>query len=142
MEPVRRRWWNGAGGWLLLALVLMLAWQRSQDLRALIRDAAPTRGLLRSNDDFYATPLVLGDELPILRSLRSASAPGTPVALTGDGPHAERRQRFWIALLPEHPIASDAPLLICPVPCGTPEDEVVARGREFVLLRRAIAGAR
>jgi hypothetical protein len=139
MEPVQRRWGSGAGAWLLLALALGLAWQRGADLRALIRDAAPTRGLLRGDDDFFATPLVLGDELPILSHVRRELAPGTAVALSGDGEHEERRQRFWIALLPEYPIASDARWLICPAPCGAPGDEIVARGRAFVLLRRAEA---
>lgn len=140
MEPVDRRWDREAGAWLLLALVLALAWQRTQDLRALLRDAAPTRGVLHSDADFYATPVVLGDEIAILRHIRSALAPGTPVAVTGSGPFEERRQRFWIALLPEHPIASDAPWLVCPAPCGAPGDAVVARGRDFVLLRRAAPG--
>jgi hypothetical protein len=140
MEPVHRRWGSGAAAWLLLALVLALVWQRSGDLRSLLRDAAPTRGLLQSDDDFHATPLVLGDEVAILRHIRSALPPGTPVAVTGDGPFEERRQRFWIALLPEHPIASNAPWLVCPVPCGAPGDAVVARGRDFVLLRRAAPG--
>jgi hypothetical protein len=140
MEPVHRRWGSGAAAWLLLALVLALAWQHTGDLRTLLRDAAPTRGLLQSDDDFHATPLVLGDEVAILHHIQSTLPPGTPVAVSGSEPFEERRQRFWIALLPEHPIASDAPWLVCPAPCGAPGDAVVARGRDFVLLRRAAPG--
>lgn len=140
MEPVDRRSGREAGAWLLLALVLALACWNTRDLRALLRDTAPTHGALRSDDDFYATPLVLGEEVAILRRLESLPA-GTPVAVTGSGPYEERRQRFWLALLPEHPIASDAELLICPLPCGGPDDRVVARGQDFVLLSRARAEA-
>lgn len=132
-----RRSARGGGAWLLLAIVLALAWLRTQDLRALLHDTAPTRGALGNDDDFYAAPPVLGDEAPILRYLERRVPPGTPVAVTGDGPFEERRQRFWLALLPEHPIASDADLLICPLPCGGAGDRQVARGRDFALLQRA-----
>ena len=43
---------------------------------------------------------------------------------------------FWLALLPEFPIASRAEWAICPAPCAGPGDRVVAAGHEFVLVRR------
>ena len=140
MQAVARREARAVAAWLLLAAVAVLAWIRTQDLRALLRDVEPTRGALRSDSDFYATPLVLGDEVAILRHVESALAPGTPVAVEGSGRFEERRQRFWLALLPEHPIAADAEWRICPAPCGGEGDELAARGRDFVLLRREPAG--
>jgi hypothetical protein len=137
MQPPARRTRRELGAWLLLAAVVALAWLRSADLRALLHDSAPTRGALRSDDDFYAAPLMLGAEVAILHQLRGTLAPGTPVAVEGSGPFEERRQRFWLALLPEYPIASDAEWLLCPAPCGGEGDAVAARGGDFVLLRRA-----
>lgn len=139
MQSGERRGSRGVAAWLLLAAVVALAWLRTGDLRALLRDSAPTRGALRSDADFYATPLVLGEEVAILRHVESALAPGTPLAVEGSGPFEERRQRFWLALLPAHPITAGAEWLICPAPCGGPGDTLVARGRDFVLLRRAPA---
>ena len=140
MQPLERREARGTAAWLFLAAVIALAWLRTGDLRALLRDVAPTRGALQSDADFYATPLVLGEEVAILRYVERELAPGTPVAVEGDGPFEERRQRFWLALLPEHPIAADAQWRICPAPCGDADEAPVVRGREFALLRRASAG--
>lgn len=137
MQPIERRLRRGTGA-LLLAAVVALAWARTQDLRALLRDAAPTRGALQNDDAFYATPLVLGEEVAILRHIEGALAPGTAIAVEGSGPFEERRQRFWLALLPRYPIAGDAGWLVCPAPCGRAGDALVARGRDFVLLRRAL----
>ena len=139
MQAATRRAARGIASWLLLAAVAVLAWFRTQDLRALLRDVAPTRGALTSDADFYATPLVLGEEIAILREVERALAPGTPVAVEGGGRFEEKRQRFWLALLPEHPIAANAAWRICPAPCADDGGEVVVRGRDFVLLRRAPA---
>ena len=61
---------------------------------------------------------------------------GTAISVEPSEAHAERQQRFWLALLPEFPIASRAEWAICPAPCAGPGDRVVAAGHEFVLVRR------
>ena len=139
MQPAERRETRGWAAVLLLAAVAALAWLRTGDLRALLRDVAPTRGAVRSDAELYATPLVLGDETAILRHIARELAPGTPIAVEGSGAFEERRQRFWLALLPQHPIAADAAWRICPAPCAGEGDTVAVRGRDFVLLRRAEA---
>ena len=137
MQQPERRGSREIAAWLLLASIAALAWHSTGDLRALLRDTAPTRGALRSDADFYAAPPVLGDEVAILRQVERELAPGTPISVEGGGPYEERRQRFWLALLPEHPIAADADWRICPAPCDRAGDTVAARGRDFVLVRRA-----
>ena len=139
MQPERRET-RGWAAWLLLATVVALAWLRTGDLRALLRDSAPTRGAVTSDAAFYATPLVLGPEFEILRYVLRELAPGTPIAVEGSDAFEERRQRFWLALLPRHPIAESAGWRICPEPCAGDGESVAARGRDFVLLRRGAAG--
>lgn len=140
MQPAERRETRGWAAWLLLAAVVALAWLRTGDLRALLRDVAPTRGAVTSDAAFYATPLVLGDEFEILRFVETQLPPGTAIAVEGSGAFEERRQRFWLALLPRHPIAESAGWRICPEPCADDGESVAARGRDFVLLRRGAAG--
>ena len=80
---------------------------------------------------------ILERETPdILQRLQAEVPPGTPVSVTGTGRFVARAQRFWLALLPAYPIASNAELRICPIPCAEPGDEELERGGEFVLLRR------
>jgi hypothetical protein len=137
MQPPERRESFEIAAWLLLAVIAALAWRSTGDLRALVRDSAATRGELRSDADFYAAPPVLGDEVAILRHVERELEPGTPISVEGSGPYEERRQRFWLALLPQHPIAADAEWRICPAPCDGAGDTVAERGRDFVLLRRS-----
>lgn len=132
---------SGAGAWLALAGVAASAWLATADLRGLLAAVAPTRGLLHSEADFLRTPLVLAGEYPLYEQVRRELAPGTPISVEGEGAHEERKQRFWIALLPEYPISSRADWAICPAPCAGPEDHVVAAGAEFVLVRRGAGGA-
>lgn len=138
MQPEHRET-RGWAAWLLLAAVVALAWWRTGDLRALLRDSAPTRGVVTSDAVFYATPLVLGPEVEILRYALRELAPGTAIAVEGSGAFEERRQRFWLALLPQYPIAQDAAWRICPAPCAEAGDTVAVQGRDFVLLRRGAA---
>jgi hypothetical protein len=142
MQPTERRGSREIAAWLLLAVIAALAWHATGDLRALVHDTFATRGALRSDADFYAAPPVLGDEIAILRHVEREIAPGTPISVEGSGAYEERRQRFWLALLPEHPISADADWRICPAPCDGAGDTVAARGRDFVLLRRSRAEAR
>jgi hypothetical protein len=139
MQPAERRETRGWAAWLLLAAVVAGTTLRTADLRALLRDVAPTRGAVQSDADFYATPLVLGEEAAILHYTLRELAPGTAIAVEGSGAFEERRQRFWLALLPQHPIAGDAAWRICPAPCAGDGDTVAVQGRDFVLLRRAAA---
>lgn len=135
-EPLRARI-RGAAPWLVLGIVLALAWLATADLRQLLRDTGPTRGRLKSDADFYASPIVLGDQGPILRAVQELVPPGTPIAVEGEGDFEQMKQRFWLALLPTWPIAADAGWLLCPTPCGRPADTMVARGGQYVLLQRA-----
>ena len=137
MQPPERRGSREIAAWLLLAAIAALAWHAAGDLRALVRDTAATRGALRSDADFYAAPPVLGDEIAILRHVERELPPGTPISVEGRGAYEERRQRFWLALLPEHPIERDADWRICPAPCGGPGDTLAVQGRDFVLLHRS-----
>lgn len=130
---------SGAGAWLVLALVAASAWLASSDLRALLHAVAPTRGLVASEQDFLRTPLLLAGEYPLYERILSELPPGTPISVEGDERHVERQQRFWIALLPDFPIASRAEWAICPAPCAGPSDRVVATGMEFVLVQRGAA---
>jgi hypothetical protein len=128
---------RGAAAWLVLGVVLALAWIGTSEVRRLVRDTAPTRGRLETDAAFYASPIVLGDNAVILRALQENVPPGTPVSVEGDGGFVQTRQRFWLALLPTWPIAADAEWLLCPNPCGRPEDTLMAGGGQFSLLRRA-----
>jgi hypothetical protein len=130
---------SGAGAWLALAAVAAAAWLATADLRALLVAVAPTRGLVESFSDFLRTPLLLAGEYPLYEHVRRELAPGTPISVEGDGAHEERRQRFWIALLPDYPISPAAQWAICPAPCAGPGDRVVATGAEFVLVQRGAA---
>jgi hypothetical protein len=138
MQPEHRET-RGWAAWLLLAAVVTLAWLRTGDLRTLLRDSAPTRGVVTSDAVFYATPLVLGGDVEILRYVVRELAPGTVIAVEGSDAFEERRQRFWLALLPQYPIAQDAAWRICPAPCAGEGDTVAVQGRDFVLLRRGAA---
>jgi hypothetical protein len=102
-----------------------------------LEEARASRTAIHSNDDFLRAMGVLGPEFPLLRALRQARAPGTPVSLRMQGESVARGQRFWLALLPEYPIRQGADLVICPRPCAGPGDAVLARGREFELLDRS-----
>jgi hypothetical protein len=133
-RPRSRR---AAGAWLLLALVAALAAARGRDLAPALAEARASRDAIRSARDFERAMPVLGPEHPIADHLRSSVAPGTPVAVEGPGRFTARRQRFWIALLPDYPIASDAELLICPAPCAGHERSRLASGGEFWLVRRS-----
>ena len=123
---------------LVLAIVLtMVAW-RASDLATPIEVARMSRAELASDDDLYRSEPILGPEYPILARLRRDHPAGTRVAvpLAGAGTALTRGQRFWLALLPEYPIAGDAELVICPLPCREPGLTLVERGEEFGLLRR------
>ena len=134
----RPRSWRDASAWLLLALVGLLAVFRAQELAAPLAEARASRHAIRTERDFERAMAVLGPEHPIVDRLRTLAEPGTPVAVEGPGRFTARRQRFWIALLPDYPIRSDAQWVICPAPCRE-GDRVVARGEEFLLVRRRVA---
>ena len=121
----------------VLAGVVGLGFARSADLAGLTELARETRGAIDSDARFYAAPQVLGPEAPILEALLREQAPGTAVAIEARGDAVARAQRFWLALLPRHPIAADAALVVCPRPCARPGDRELARGAEFVLLDRS-----
>jgi hypothetical protein len=136
------------GGWalarvaplLVLALVAGLVALRASGLGSVLEVARLSRAELASDADVLRSEPVLGPESPILARLRSDYAPGTPIALPLSGASVTRGQRFWLALLPEYPIASDAELVICPLPCTEPGLVPVERGAEFGLMRRSPSG--
>jgi hypothetical protein len=133
----RCSFWRGASSWGLLALVVLLAATRALDLGEALAEARASRNAIRSDADFYRAMAVLGPEHPIAGHLHASVALGTPIALEGPGRFTARRQRFWIALLPDYPIASDAELVICPAPCVGPDDTLLVQGQEFQLVRRS-----
>jgi hypothetical protein len=132
--PAGLRDWIELG---VLAAIVGLGWVRSADLELLVASARATRSAVDSEADFYAAPQVLGPEAPILEALERDQPAGAAVAVEGHGESVARAQRFWLALLPRHPIVGDAALLVCPRPCARPGDVELARGREFVLLDRS-----
>jgi hypothetical protein len=128
---------RGAAAWLVLAAVLALAWIETSELRRLLRDTAPTRGQLATDSAFYASPILLGDNEVILRAVQEVVPRGEPIAVDGGDGFEQIKQRFWLALLPTWPIAADAEWLLCPNPCGRPEDTLMAGGGQYSLIRRA-----
>jgi hypothetical protein len=120
----------------------LLAATRALDLGGALAEARASRNVIRSDADFYRAMAVLGPEHPIADHLYAFVARGTPVAVEGPGRFTARRQRFWIALLPDYPIATDAQLVICPAPCAGPDDTLLAQGQEFQLVRRSMGSAR
>jgi len=126
---------------LVLAAVAALVALRASDLGPLLEVARLSRAELASDEDLFRSEPILGPESPILARLRSDHPPGTPVSLPLRGASVTRGQRFWIALLPEYPVASDAELVICALPCAEPGLELVERGSEFALMRRRAGGS-
>ena len=50
------------------------------------------------------------------------------------------RQRFWIALLPRHPIQGGSPLVLVARDRTEPGDEILEEGGRYLLVRRATKG--
>ncbi len=98
-------------------------------------------GIVRNDENFYMTNMLLGRDYPLLAHIRKAFPPGTMVAVTPCDrfryPNVlrGRRQRFWLALLPEYPIGPSK-LVICPQDQVRPTDKLIRRGYWFVLVRR------
>jgi hypothetical protein len=125
---------------LVLVLVAGLVALRASGLGLLLEVARLSRTELASDEDVLRSEPVLGPESPILARLRRDYAPGTPIALPLTSASVTRGQRFWLALLPEYPIASNAELVICPLPCAESGLVLVQRGAEFGLMRRSPSG--
>ena len=127
-----------AGGWdwLVLGAVVALGVAQTADVREAARVAAGFAPLVRTDEDFHRSPAGLGAEYAVVESLRRERPPGTRVALPGDSTLDASRKRFWLALLPEYPIAGDAALVICERPCARPGDALLGRGDRFELRER------
>jgi hypothetical protein len=129
------------GPLLILGLVAGLIALRASNLGPLVEIARLSRAELANDEDLFRSEPILGPESPILARLRSEVAPGTPISLPlRRDASVTRGQRFWLALLPEYPIASDAELVICPLPCAEPGLDPVEQGSEFALMRRTPSG--
>ena len=94
-----------------------------------------SREAIASDDDFLRAAAVVGPEYPVYRALVDDHPAGTPVAIESTPETNTRAQRFWLAVLPRHPIRADASLVLCATPCRA-GDELLARGYEFSLVRR------
>jgi hypothetical protein len=126
---------------LVLGLVAGFIVLRASSLGPLLEVARASRAELASDEDLFRSEPILGPESPILARLRSEVAPGTPISLPlRRGASITRGQRFWLALLPEYPIASHAELVICPLPCAEAGLDPIERGSEFALMRRSPSG--
>jgi hypothetical protein len=119
---------------LLLLVLLAFVYAATGELRE--RVAFASRTPLRSDADLYRAPVVLADEYPLLEWIRANVPAGTEIAVPWDERFPLRIQRFWLALLPAYPIASDAGLSVCPRSCVGPDDVVLAQANEFVLVDR------
>ena len=77
--------------------------------------------------------------MPILDAERAQLPRGASIAVTGEGSaeHVGRRQRFWLALLPDYRVTRDAETEICPRACAADAAEVLVEGASFVWIRRA-----
>ena len=122
--------------WLLLAVVVVSIGLHGGDVVRQIREARASRGAIQSEDDFYRAAAVVGPEQPLVNEIRATLPTGTPIAVEGDGRFTARRQRFWIALLPDYPVSATAEYAICPAPCAQEGDRLLRRAYEFELVRR------
>jgi hypothetical protein len=125
---------------LVLALVVALVAVRATGLERRFQVARMSEAELQSDEDLLRSEPVLGPEFPILAWLEREHPRGARVSLALSGAAVTRGERFWLALLPRYPIASDADLVICWLPCNDPELSLVARGESFALMRRVATG--
>lgn len=124
--------------WLGLAVGVALIGLRAEPLRDKLDEARASQGVVTDDRAFYRANAVLGPEAPILEAVRTQLPRGASIRVTGEG-SAElvgRRQRFWLALLPDYRVTGDAETEICPRACAQGALEVLAEGASFVWVRR------
>ncbi len=128
-------------GCSLAALMLVGFFLNSGEVRKRVRNSRQMSRFIHSDNDFYKTPPLLGGDYRLVSSIRKSLPPGTTIAVAACSrskyptPILGRRQRFWLALLPQYPIGP-SPLVICPSDQVTPADRLIQRGQWFALIRR------
>ncbi len=124
--------------WLGLVAAIVLLVLRAEPLRGKLDEARASRDVVTDDASFYRAHAVLGPEVPILEAVRAQLPRGASIVVTGEG-SAElvgRRQRFWLALLPDYRVTSHAETEICPRACAADAAEVLVEGASFVWIRR------
>ena len=125
--------------WLIFALLAVVVWLRQGEVLPRIFELDPAQAGVPSvqRDDGLGQDAAIADWLLAQPEGVSVSIPFEP-----DMPYnlEARRQRFWLALLPQVPIREDGAFVILP---RYPEfdGELVMTGDWFMLVRRQQEGA-